>query len=56
MEVILCLVKGHLNGLNDFEWVGSRWRMTMEKSRVKTMFIAFFDAQGVIHREFVPEG
>jgi hypothetical protein len=35
---------------------GSRWRLTMEKSRVKTMFIAFFDAQGVIHREFVPEG
>jgi hypothetical protein len=28
----------------------------MEKSRVKTMFIVFFDAQGVIHREFVPEG
>jgi histone-lysine N-methyltransferase SETMAR len=27
----------------------------MEKSRVKTMFV-FFDAQGVIHREFVPEG
>jgi hypothetical protein len=30
--------------------------MTMEKSHVKTMFIDFFDAQGVIHREFVPEG
>jgi hypothetical protein len=30
--------------------------MTMEKSRMKTMFIVFFDAQGVIHREFVPEG
>jgi hypothetical protein len=28
----------------------------MEKSLVKTMFIVFFDAQGVIHREFVPEG
>jgi predicted Abi (CAAX) family protease len=28
----------------------------MEKSCVKTMFIVFFDAQGVIHREFVPEG
>jgi hypothetical protein len=28
----------------------------MEKSRVKTMFIVFFDAQSVIHREFVPEG
>jgi hypothetical protein len=28
----------------------------MEKSRVKTTLIVFFDAQGVIHREFVPEG
>jgi hypothetical protein len=56
MEVILCLVQRHLNGLNYFERVGSRWRMTMEKSRVKTMFIVFFDTQGVIHREFVPEG
>jgi methyl coenzyme M reductase subunit C len=55
MEVIPCLVQRHLNGLNDFERVGSRWRMMMEKSRVKTMFIVFFDAQGVIRREFVPE-
>jgi transposase len=30
--------------------------MTIEKSRVKTMFIVFFDAQGVIHRGFVCEG
>jgi hypothetical protein len=29
--------------------------MMMEKSRVKIMFV-FFDAQGVIHCEFVPEG
>jgi hypothetical protein len=28
MEVILCLVQRHLNELNDFERVGSRWRMT----------------------------
>jgi hypothetical protein len=34
MEVILCLVQRNLNGLNDFEKVGSRWRMAMEKSRV----------------------
>jgi hypothetical protein len=54
-EVILCLVQHHLNGLNDFERVRSRWSMT-KKSRVKTIFIVFFDAQGVIHREFVPEG
>jgi histone-lysine N-methyltransferase SETMAR len=28
----------------------------MEKSRVKTMFIVFFDTQGVIHRDIVSEG
>jgi hypothetical protein len=55
MEVVLCLVKRHLNGLNDFERVGCCWRMMMEKSRVETMFV-FFDAQSVIHCEFVPEG
>jgi hypothetical protein len=47
MEVILCLVQWHLNGLNDFERVWSRFRMTMGKSRVKTMFNVFFEAQGV---------
>jgi hypothetical protein len=31
-------------------------KVPMEKSRVKTTLIVFFDAQGVIHREFVPEG
>jgi hypothetical protein len=31
-------------------------KVRMDKSHVKTMFIVFFDAQGVIHREFVPEG
>ena len=28
----------------------------MSKSRMKTMLIVFFDAQGVVHYEFVPEG
>jgi histone-lysine N-methyltransferase SETMAR len=28
----------------------------METSHMKTIFIVFFGAQGVIHREFVPEG
>ena len=31
-------------------------KLRFQKSRVKTMLIAFFDAEGVIHREFVPEG
>jgi histone-lysine N-methyltransferase SETMAR len=45
-----------------FEWF-KRFREGCEsledddgKARVKTIFIVFFDAQGVIHREFVPEG
>ena len=28
----------------------------MAKSRVKSMLIAFFDAEGIIHKEFVPTG
>jgi hypothetical protein len=31
-------------------------KVHMEKSCVKTMFIIFFYVQGVIHREFSPEG
>ena len=30
--------------------------LRFQKSRVKTMLIFFFDAEGVIRREFVPEG
>jgi DNA-directed RNA polymerase specialized sigma54-like protein len=26
-----------------------------QKSRIKTMLINFFDSQGVVHKEFVPE-
>jgi hypothetical protein len=41
------------------EWVSPKKpkpsKVCMEKSCMKTMFV-FFDAQGVIHREFVPEG
>ena len=42
------------------EWVGQNCpkpkKLRFQKSRVKTMLIAFFDTEGVIHREFVPEG
>ena len=31
-------------------------KFRFEKSKVKTMLITFFDAQGIIHKEFVPEG
>ena len=29
-------------------------KLRFQKSRVKTMLIAFFNAEGAIHREFVP--
>jgi len=42
------------------EWVGQNSpkpkKLRFQKSRVKTMLIVFFDAEGVIHGEFVPEG
>ena len=31
-------------------------KLRFQKSRVKTMLLIFFDWQGVIHTEFVPEG
>jgi len=41
-------------------WVGetSPWpkKVRVQKSRVKIMLVIFFDWQGVIHKEFVPEG
>lgn len=31
-------------------------KVRSEKSRIKTMLIAFFDSHGIIHKEFLPEG
>jgi hypothetical protein len=31
-------------------------KFRLRKSKIKTMQITFFDKQGVIHKEFVPEG
>jgi hypothetical protein len=28
----------------------------MSKSKIKIMFICFFDVTGIIHLEFIPEG
>ena len=40
-------------------WVGETSprpkKLRFQKSRVKTMLVIFFDWQGVIHKEFVPE-
>jgi len=42
------------------EWVGQNSpkpkKLRFQKPRVKTLLIFFFDAEDVIHREFVPEG
>ena len=42
------------------EWVGQNSpkpkKLGFQESRVKTILIVFFDAEGAIHREFVPEG
>ena len=31
-------------------------KLLFQKSRVKMMLIVFFDAEGIINREFAPEG
>jgi histone-lysine N-methyltransferase SETMAR len=42
------------------EWVGETSprpkKLKFQRSRIKTMLIIFFDCQGVVHKEFVPEG
>jgi len=42
------------------EWVGetSPWPMKLkfQRSRIKNMLIIFFNSQGVVHKEFLPEG
>jgi len=42
------------------EWVGQNYlkpkKLRFQKLRVKTMLIVFFDTEGVVHRQFVPEG
>jgi hypothetical protein len=42
------------------EWVGETSprpkKLKFHRSRIKTMLIIFFDSQGVVHKEVVPEG
>ena len=42
------------------EWVGETSprpkKLKFQKFSIKTMLIIFFDPQGVVHKEFVPEG
>ena len=41
------------------EWVGETSarpkKLKFQRSRIKTMLIIFFDSQGVMHKDFVPE-
>jgi len=42
------------------EWVGetSPWpkKLKFRRSYIKTMLIIFFDSEGLVHKEFLPEG
>ena len=42
------------------EWAGETSprtkKLKFQRSRIKTMLIIFFDCQGEVHKEFVPEG
>jgi len=42
------------------EWVGETSprpkKLKFQRSLIKTMLIIFFDSQGLVHKEFVPEG
>jgi hypothetical protein len=42
------------------EWVDEKSprlkKLKFQRSRIKTMLIIFFFSQGVVHKEFVPEG
>ena len=31
-------------------------RLKFQRSRIKTVLIIFFDSQGIVHKEFVPDG
>jgi hypothetical protein len=41
--------------LNDTKGSKKSQKVTMQKSRVKTMLTTFVYAKGIIHLEFVPE-
>jgi hypothetical protein len=42
------------------EWVGETFpwpkKVEFQRSCIKTMLIVFFVSQGIVHKEFVPEG
>jgi hypothetical protein len=41
------------------EWVSETSqpkKLKFQRSRIKIMLIIFFDSQGVVHKEFIPEG
>jgi hypothetical protein len=56
MEEILCIVQRYVNGLINFERVGSRWRMTNEVDALPPAETSKQSRKCVIHREFVPGG
>jgi len=55
-----CLAYDPTTKIQSTAWVGETsprpTKLGFQKSGVKAMLLNFFDWQGVIHKEFVPEG
>jgi len=55
-----CFVSDPETKRQSSEWVGEislgRRKLKFQRSRIKTMLIIFIVSQGVVHKEFVPEG
>jgi len=59
-DEIWCFACGPEIKRESSEWVGETSprlkKLKFRRSRIKTMLIIFFDYQGAMHKEFVPEG
>jgi hypothetical protein len=54
--IILAFGKENMSHTWVFEWQGRTKKVTWVQSKVKTMFIIFFDIKGIVHKEFVLAG
>ena len=55
-----CFAYDPERGRQSSEWFGETSprpkKLKFQRSRINTMLIIFFDSQGVVHKEFVPQG
>ena len=55
-----CFAYDYETKLQSSEWVGETSpypkEFKFQGSRIKTMLIIFFISQGIVHKEFIPEG